>query len=152
LQFSGAGMDAFLTQVSKRQINTSAVRRAPAGSGLQKQKLLSLTGHRAWVFDFLSRGYVAGVGQRTVLEHFPRETVVDFDVLEDSSKSYLGRHAENRSQIANVMNILHDYFGDSVRLTDSAGIRCVVFPSIEALRTSFSKKVGNPDFDWDLLR
>lgn len=153
LQLNGGGLAAFLTKLSKRRIDTGKIRRAPAGVGLQKQKLLSLNGNKAWIFDWLSKGYLGGgsdITARVMLEHHPKATLVDIEVLCESCRDYLGRHAGTRSQVSNIMNTLQEYFGD-IRFTEVAGNRCVELPGIETLRDCFKVKVGAADFDWDRL-
>lgn len=153
LQLSGGGLEAFLTAMSKRRIDTSKIRRAPAGSGLQKQKLLSLSGNRAWIFDWLSKGYFGNDLEtaKVRLEPHPKETLVDIEVLSESCRNYLGRHAGNRSQVSHIMHVLQEYFGE-VCLTEVSGMRCVALPSIEVMRDCFKTKVGNMDFNWSTLK
>lgn len=151
MQLDGAGLESFLTMLSKRPISTAKVRRAPPGAGLQRQKALSLTGVRAWLFDSLTKGVIIGEGRRVQLERYPKETLLDLELLEEATKPYTGRHANARSQVFGSVSLLQSYFGD-LPLVDAGQARCMTLPPLETMRDQFARKIGSPDYNWSLMR
>lgn len=147
-ELDGGGIDALVHKLLRRRISKTAVRYPPRTKGLERQKLLSLTGLRAWLYDTLKAGYfrVPKSEIRHVLQSYPRRNLIPMETLEESAVGYTHRFENGRSLPTRIELLLNELFGD-VKLLFSGGKLLVDLASLHELRVKFAAYM-EVDIDW----
>lgn len=147
-ELNGGGINALVHKLMERRISKTAIRYPPQTSGLMNQKLLSLTGLKAWIYDALKAGAFRAYKADTAfpLADYPRENEIPMEVLENSALNYSSRYDSGRSIVTRVEMLLNDVFGKP-KLTFISGKLLVTLPSLQQLRRSFEKFM-DADIDW----
>lgn len=147
-ELNGGGIDALVYKLLRRRLSKNAVRYPPRTRGLEKQKLLSLTGLRAWLFDSLKAGYfrVPKSEVRFSLQSYPRHNTVAMELLEESAIGYASRFENGRSMSTRIELLLHEVF-EEVKLQFSGGRLLIELLSLQELRAKFADYM-EVEVDW----
>lgn len=86
---AAAGIAAMLYDLRRMRLDTDLVRKAPETAGLHAQRIASLQGPAAWLFDVLTRGYVSPGFEEPWCEHY---------TMEELYQSYTGWTQERRER------------------------------------------------------
>jgi hypothetical protein len=147
-ELNGGGINALVHKLMQRRINKSEIRYPPATAGLTAQKLLSLTGLKAWMFDALKAGVFRGYKSDLSfpLLEYPRENPIPMEILENSALNYSTRYDAGRSIVTRVEMLLSEIFGKP-KLSFISGKLIVTLPSLQELRQRFEQFM-DADIDW----
>lgn len=142
-QLDGGGLHALVHQLMQRRIKKRDVRYPPDTEGLVQQKLLSLSGPKAWLYDSLRAGALYNAKSDTYLPllDYPHNNPVEMGFMVECCNAYSARGDGQRSALTRVETLLKDVFG-SLKLDFQGGRQRVVMPSLPEMRTSFEGYVG----------
>ncbi|MEN6303198.1 MAG: hypothetical protein ABFD96_10770, partial [Armatimonadia bacterium] len=135
-------------KLMSRRISKTAIRYPPKTAGLARQKLLSLTGLKAWIFDALKAGLFRSYKGETSfpLLDYPRDNPIPMDVLENSALNYSSRYDSGRSIVTRIEMQLDEIFGKQ-KLSFISGKLLVTLPSLQQLRRQFEQYM-DAEIDW----
>jgi len=142
-ELSSGGLSSFFHLLATRSIDKDQVRYPPGTKGLSKQKLLSLTGLQAWIYDALMLGYFEDYdgSRRAMFSEYPKNTEVPVDLLLSGSKRYLQRNETHRSVASRILTNLSEYFGP-VKTEKRGDILIAILPGFETCREKFAERMG----------
>ena len=148
-ELDNGGINALIHKLTQRRISKNGVRYPPNTAGLVKQKLLSLGGLKAWVYDALRLGSFKDVktGSYVVLNEFPKNSRATVEFLEESANSYLSRYESGRSTSTRIEMILEDIVG-KIPIEVVGGKRTLILPSLQGMRQSFEAYLGST-IEWE---
>ena len=125
--------------------------RAPASSGLETQKLVSLSGQALWLFQSLQRG---GLGcckweERKPLIVAKADARADYGVWQDSQRYGPGRRPNDVHFSRNLNSMLPKAVATK-DIKNSDGLPAYKFASLAACREAFQKHLGTGSDIWEV--
>lgn len=147
-ELSGGGINALAHFLMNRRIDRDRLRTPPTTRGLVEQKLLSLTGIHAWVYDMLKLGVARDPRSEevTVLREYPHDNTLSLESLMRSAQGYLSRNDNLRSIQTRLLTVLAETVG-GCEFTVVAGQAAVRLPGLQVLRENFNHYLGG-ELDW----
>jgi hypothetical protein len=155
-EIKNGGPEAMLHDLQNYDLSSFDIFAVPQTKALLSQKLESLTGPTAWLYNCLSAGEIAGKDWMEQGVEIPRERVYESYVR--NHRQY-GEFRASRNESAFGVE-LKDVLGDALKTTRPAATggsvgfdansirpRHYAFPSLSQARASFAKHLGH-EIDW----
>lgn len=137
-ELGGGGLSAFYDALTKRMVDPVRVRRAPGTKELKRQKLLTLKGTAAWLFDILMVGQFYDRAGLPVALHFsPRYNELRAEDLVESHNGYVKNYELSRSQLVRLKEYMRELF-PSLRTENRPDGLYFILPPLEEMRRRFS--------------
>lgn len=136
-ELGGGGLPALFHHLTQRRIDPAQVRKAPDSQELARQKLLTLKGTPAWLFDTLVTKRFTGRNSVVIeLQHTPRYNELHADDVLDALTKHVNGYEAARSQLYRLTEYLKQVF-PSMKLDHRANGPVLVLPGLEDMRAQF---------------